>query len=146
MMCLGPGSEHYDSEPFIYRPVLAYDNGIQKPCPGYPYTVTMAQLFTPPHVPWQFTRVCVALGGAKVGEYDISGTISVYPVVVTKWGLVPGPRQSSVGFTKRLKSPAIAALDPNYTYWTSIDASDLAQPLGASPHPIWRQVSDLRDP
>eukprot|EP00727_Mastigamoeba_balamuthi_P008300 m51a1_g4092 putative C-tail anchored protein (433) ;mRNA; r:65848-68283 len=129
--CEGPGSEYYDRPEYIGYPLTAFDNGYQKPCKYFAYSSTWAQLFTPPRIPWKFTRVCVGLSSglsarnATPVEYDVAGTVSVYPVVISPHGLVPGPRIAYAGFTKRLKNRPAIRLDPNYTDWASIDVSGL---------------------
>eukprot|EP00727_Mastigamoeba_balamuthi_P002545 m51a1_g12288 putative serine-threonine protein (752) ;mRNA; f:296526-302148 len=129
--CTGPGSEAYDID-MIDDPDSKF--------------IQWVQLFTPPRVPWRFTRVCVALALKKNPKnmsepytIQVHGVVSVFPVRVhIEWPeLDPGERLSSVGFTTQVTyTPRPTNIQRRNTStidykWVTIDVESRGVPLVA---------------
>eukprot|EP00727_Mastigamoeba_balamuthi_P008296 m51a1_g4089 hypothetical protein (803) ;mRNA; f:42702-54629 len=132
--CTGPGSEAYDmlDDPLSHYNAMSFFqdvNDYDDDGTGL-FLQQWAQLFTPPQVPWKFTRVCVALQLMNAStDFELHGTVSLYPVTVDyKWPeLLPGERLSTVGFAQRVSDMQSLyrrnASSHNYQ-WVSIDVSN----------------------
>eukprot|EP00727_Mastigamoeba_balamuthi_P008314 m51a1_g4104 hypothetical protein (538) ;mRNA; f:103888-109416 len=149
--CTGPGSEHYDltDDPrsVISGNVVWYDHTPAQPLCGDTgaYMLQHAQLFTPPQIPWQFTRVCFALGledspyrnKTRPFSLEVHGTVSVYPVTVSPVAasLKPGDRLSYAAFSKTVKYTPPREEKGNVSriqyQWFSVDLGGLSTPLVA---------------
>eukprot|EP00727_Mastigamoeba_balamuthi_P008311 m51a1_g4101 hypothetical protein (290) ;mRNA; f:86987-88235 len=149
--CTGPGSEQHDllddPQSVIRGIVVTYDRTPTEPLCGDSgaYVMQHAQLFTPPQIPWQFTRVCFALAmvdspfsnKTRPFSLEVHGTVSLYPVTLSPVAasLKPGDRLSYAGFSKtvRYTRPSGDKGNVNSTYyrWFSVDLSGLSTPLVA---------------
>eukprot|EP00727_Mastigamoeba_balamuthi_P008925 m51a1_g4655 hypothetical protein (341) ;mRNA; r:29154-36292 len=115
---------------------------------GFKYVLIIKdRLFTPPRVPWRFTRVCFALGlehlpygdESRPLSVELHGSVSLFPVALSLVApaLKPGDRLSAAGFTRTVvfTPPQPDAPRPNVSrmlfHWFSVDLSGLDTPLGA---------------
>eukprot|EP00727_Mastigamoeba_balamuthi_P008292 m51a1_g4085 putative rrna methyltransferase (914) ;mRNA; f:34122-38317 len=149
--CMGPGSEHYDlaDDPHseITGLVVSLDHTPTQPLceDSGTYSLQSAQLFTPPQIPWKFTRVCFALGlidspyrnKSRPFSLEVHGQVSLYPVTVSPLtaSLKPGDRLSYSGFSKTVRYTPSSGVKGNVSriqyQWFSVDLSDLSTPLVA---------------
>eukprot|EP00727_Mastigamoeba_balamuthi_P011805 m51a1_g7247 putative protein kinase domain containing protein (686) ;mRNA; f:127105-130004 len=133
--CGGPGELRYDwgDNYTLYSGIHA---GVQPLCPPYiATTASVAQLLTPPELPWKLTRVCFALHllpdshKALPRRATVSGTVSLYPFdLMPVYG--PGHRLSYATFSRELSydpnASSTAGVAPT---WVSVDVSGLDSPM-----------------
>eukprot|EP00727_Mastigamoeba_balamuthi_P011802 m51a1_g7244 hypothetical protein (438) ;mRNA; r:117720-120514 len=136
--CAGPGAELYDHgvDYSIADLVTTTLVGRQALCPGgSSYGYDVAQLFTPPRVPWKLTRVCFALRLAPLANVSVplqatvAGDVSLYPVSVTSGRMLPGDRVAVAAFKRTIAHRPPAPGAPKslssgvVPVWLSVDVS-----------------------
>eukprot|EP00727_Mastigamoeba_balamuthi_P011793 m51a1_g7236 hypothetical protein (1904) ;mRNA; r:85545-94889 len=138
--CTGPGSERHDYGTHYLASYWSIGSSPQPICDAYDvYSGNVAQLFTPPSVPWKYTRICFAmrlmpLANKSIPLYgSVQGAVSLYPVTVSSAGvLTPGDRLATATFARDIEytPPARGApkgdnnnIDP---VWFSVDVSGVA--------------------
>eukprot|EP00727_Mastigamoeba_balamuthi_P011803 m51a1_g7245 hypothetical protein (454) ;mRNA; f:120920-123024 len=140
--CGGPGALFYDWGD-NYTLYSRYRQDFQPLCsPARSVTsASVAQLFTPPALPWKLTRVCFALylhpfdDRALPRRATVYGTVSLYPVeLLPVYG--PGDRLSYATFSRELSYDPSAAGNASskagvVPTWISVDVSGLSSPLVA---------------
>eukprot|EP00727_Mastigamoeba_balamuthi_P007933 m51a1_g3760 hypothetical protein (247) ;mRNA; r:110748-114244 len=109
--CSGRECERYDYGTDYVGSSWLQDDSSQHICTSTMYSANVAQLFTPPRVPWKYTSVCFAVrlprGSADPSlprEAVLQGAVSLYPVTVFTGGdmLYPGERSAYATFEKRV--------------------------------------------
>eukprot|EP00727_Mastigamoeba_balamuthi_P011804 m51a1_g7246 hypothetical protein (455) ;mRNA; r:123964-126748 len=138
--CMGPGSEAHDHGS-DYSPFSLVSNiaviGHQRLCPsGKWLSYDVAQLFTPPRVPWKLTRVCFALRvdpedrPLETVQATVAGDVSLYPVSVASGQMLPGDRAAVAGFKRtiahRPRAPGVPKTYSSFVpVWLSVDLSNV---------------------
>eukprot|EP00727_Mastigamoeba_balamuthi_P001115 m51a1_g1100 putative protein tyrosine kinase domain containing protein (520) ;mRNA; r:108183-110956 len=139
--CGGEGSLVYDSgADFTLMGRTRWP--LESLCGSYAvYSANVGQLFTPPSVPWKFTRVCFALylepyaNTSVAKKSTVYGAVSLYPMAMMPiYG--PGERLSYTSFRTVVRyDPTIQPCDAKNTSivptWVSVDLSGLDDPMVA---------------
>eukprot|EP00727_Mastigamoeba_balamuthi_P014225 m51a1_g9425 hypothetical protein (174) ;mRNA; f:387552-388146 len=143
--CTGPGALIYDAGD-NYRPVARSHIGVQPLCHNQPvFQASVAQLVTPPSIPWQLTRVCFALHLLPARNHTphesatVYGTVSLYTMALLPLA-GPGDRTSFVSFRQEISSdeaqqnrqPGGTRSNTTMTpVWVTLDVGNLDSPMGA---------------